>query len=248
MKAHVALWASVLPLAFSAPVLVSGGDSFKGDPQVTTGPQPCTTIFSFITSNRARHTFRGCDNMLLEGYAYLADRWFSLPSFSPSTKERENPQRKCKSPILPDHLPTPALREELDALPGSTSTSASASTALPAPIAVSLPSSKSQIFAYADRMRLEDIIASRDFSVFLDWLSARPIMAWTLIVAVLIIVFFVSAVIVEIAVALRNIISPPDTKKQQPEAGEIYLFGPEKRLAAAMVVDDREENPLAYTE
>lgn len=105
-------------------------------------------------------------------------------------------------------------------------------------------------------MRLEDIIASRDFSVFLDWLSARPIMAWTLIVAVLIIVFFVSAVIVEIAVALRKIITPSDAEKQLPTRsdievlgfGEIYLFGPEKRLAAAMVIDDREKILPAYTE
>ncbi|EGD95505.1 hypothetical protein TESG_02984 [Trichophyton tonsurans CBS 112818] len=247
MKAHVALWASVLPLALSAPVLVSsGGDSPKGAPWVTAGPQPCTAVFSFIISSRARHIFRGCDEMLLEKYAYLADRWSSLPSFSPSTKGRENPRRKY--PILPDHLPTPALREELDALPGVASTSTSASTGLPAPIAVSLPPSRSQISAYADTMRLEDIIASRDFSVFLDWLSARPIVAWTLIVAVLIIVFFVSAVIVEIAAALRNIIAPPDAEKQQPETGEIYLFGPEKTLAAAIAVDDREKNPRAYTD
>ncbi|DAA76897.1 TPA_exp: Uncharacterized protein A8136_7126 [Trichophyton benhamiae CBS 112371] len=253
MKAH-ALWVSVLPLAFSAPILVPGGDGFRATPRVTAGSQPCTAVFSFITSSRARHTLKGCDNILLEKYAYLADRWSSLPSFSPSTRGRENP--RCKSPILPDHLPTPALRQELAALPGSTLTSTSASTALPAPIAVSLPPSKSQISAYADRMRLEDIIASRDFSVFLDWLSARPIMAWTLIVAVLIIVFFVSAVIVEIAVALRKIITPSDAEKQLPTRsdievlgfGEIYLFGPEKRLAATMVIDDREKILPAYTE
>ncbi|EFR02471.1 hypothetical protein MGYG_05464 [Nannizzia gypsea CBS 118893] len=254
MKAHFALWLSVFPLALSAPVLVSGGDGFRGTQQVTADSQPCTTVFSFITSSRARHMLKDCDSVLLEKYAYLVDRWTSSLSFSLSAKGREKPLRE--RPILPDHLPTPALRKELDAPSTSSSTSTLTSTTLSASIRAPLPPSRFGISAYADRVRLEDIIASRDLSVFLDWLSARPIMAWTLIVAVLIIVSFVSAVVVEIVVAVRKAIISARTERQQSTHsdvkalgfGEIYLFGPEKRLAAVVVIDDAEKSPIVYRE
>ncbi|KAM5442553.1 hypothetical protein MferCBS31731_002432 [Microsporum ferrugineum] len=234
MKAFLVLCGFALSLVLSAPILVADGIRDSSRPAI--GSQPCSAIFAFVADSRMRQLLIECDKMLLEKYAYLADRWLSFSASSLSTTAE---RVSFKSLILPDRLPTSAPGKQLGARPASTSTSTTS------------PASSMVISAYANRIRLEDIVASRDLPAFLDWLSARPIMAWTLIVAVLIIVFFVSAVVVEIAVALWKVVDSSNTKRRSRYAdselfssGEIYLPGTEKKLAAVILIDEPEENLL----
>ncbi|KAF3482275.1 uncharacterized protein GIQ15_05034 [Arthroderma uncinatum] len=238
-----------LQIALSAPILLP--DAAKDTPPLPAiGSQPCSAIFPYITSSRGRQILIDCDAILNEKYEYLVDRW-------PSSGRTASPSRdksEAESPFLPGaaaetQLSTPALKEQLDALPTSTSTSTSTSTTSPTSlVVVSLPSSTSVPVAYASRIRLEDIVANRDLPAFLDWLSARPIMAWTLIVAVLIIVFFVSAVVVEVVAAIWSVTTQSNVRQQSqlpPDheefySGDIYLSGPEKRLAAVILIDEED--------
>ncbi|KAK2846327.1 hypothetical protein FQN49_005832 [Arthroderma sp. PD_2] len=243
MKASTVLCAIGLPLALSAPILLT--DAVNNTPLPVVESQPCSALFlPYVTSSKGRQILIDCDAMLLEKYAYLAGRWSSFSSSS-STASLERDNSETKSPFLPNaaaEVQPAALKEQLDALPTPTSTSTS-STPPPSSISVSLPSPASVVAAYANRIRLEDIVANHDLPAFLDWLSARPIMAWALIVAVLIILFFVSAVIAEVAAAVRNAVTLSHARKQSqsPSGCDIYLSGPEKRLAAVLLIDAEEE-------